>query len=279
MVRGWTWDETLFRGTARHYRRGRIPYPDGLHDVFRDATAIEPNARLVDLGCGPGTVALTFADLFAEVVGVDPDGEMLEEAARAATTRGIGNASWVHARAEELPAELGQFHYATFAQSFHWMDRERVASVVFAMLAPGGSLVHVDTAVDDPAAAAPESLPFPRPPVDAMKSLRERYLGAEQRAGQSVIRYGTPGNERGVLEPAGFEPPRRVRVVGRTALVRSVEDVIAEQFSMSMCAPHLFGDQLPDFERDLRNLLDATADEGRFSAWQGDVDLVFYGRP
>ena len=67
MVRGWTWDETLFRGTARYYRRGRIPYPERLHDAFRDGTAIGPGARLVDVGCGPGIVALTFADLFAEV--------------------------------------------------------------------------------------------------------------------------------------------------------------------------------------------------------------------
>ena len=178
-----------------------------------------------------------------------------------------------------MPPDLGEFHYATFAQSFHWMDRERVASIVFAMLAPGGSFVHVDTVVDDPAAAAPESLPFPVPPVDAIETLRERYLGAEQRAGQGVIRYGTPGNEWRVLEQAGFEPPRRVRVVGRTALVRSVDDVVAEQFSMSRSAPHLFGDQLPDFERDLRDLLDAAADDDRFSAWQGDVDLVFYRRP
>ncbi len=279
MVRGWTWDETLFRGTARYYRRGRIPYPERLHDAFRDGTAIGPGARLVDVGCGPGIVALTFADLFAEVVGVDPDREMLEEAARDASARGIDNASWVHARAEAMPPDLGEFHYATFAQSFHWMDRERVASIVFAMLVPDGSFVHVDTVVDDPAAAAPESLPFPVPPVDAIETLRVRYLGAEQRAGQGVIRYGTPGDEWRVLEQAGFDPPRRVRVVGRTPLVRSVDDVVAEQFSMSRSAPHLFGDQLPDFERDLRDLLDAAADDDRFSAWQGDVDLVFYRRP
>jgi ubiquinone/menaquinone biosynthesis C-methylase UbiE len=279
VVRGWAWDETLFRGTAPYYLRGRIPYPDRLHDAFRDATALDPGARLVDVGCGPGIVALTVADLFAEVVGVDPDGEMLEEAERSATARGIRNASWLRARAEDLPAGLGEFRYATFAQSFHWMDRERVASIMFAMLAPGGSLVHVDTVVDDPAAAAPTSLPHPRPPTDAIKALRERYLGAEQRAGKGVIRYGTPDNERRVLEQAGFESPRRVRVVGRTALVRSVDDVVAEQFSMSMCAPNLFGDQLPDFERDLRDVLAAAADDGRFSAWQGDVDLVFYRRP
>jgi hypothetical protein len=50
-------------------------------------------------------------------------------------------------------------------------------------------------------------------------------------------------------------------------------------FSNSSSAPHLFGDRLDDFERDLRALLEAAADDGRFAAWQGDVDLVVYRRP
>jgi hypothetical protein len=53
----------------------------------------------------------------------------------------------------------------------------------------------------------------------------------------------------------------------------------AEVFSNSSSAPHLFGDRLDDFERDLRALLEAAADDGRFAAWQGDVDLVVYRRP
>jgi SAM-dependent methyltransferase len=279
VVRGWRWDETLFRGTAPYYLQGRIPYPDGLHDAFAGAAFLGPGARLLDVGCGPGVVALTLADLFTEVVGVDPDGEMLTEAARYAASSGITNASWIQLQAEELPAELGRFQYATFAQSFHWMERELVASAVFEMLFPGGAFVHIDSAVDDPAASAPPSLPFPSPPADAMKQLRGKYLGAEQRAGQGYIRYGTPDNEWGVLQTAGFEPPRRVRVVGRKHLVRSVDDVIAEVFSTSSAAPHLFGDQVQDFERELRVLLEDCGDDGRFSAWQGDVDIVFYRRP
>ena len=193
---------------------------------------------------------------------------------------GVGNASWVHARAEDMPPDLGEFHYATFAQSFHWMDRERVASIVFALLVSGGSFVHVDTVVDDPAAAAPETLPFPVPPVDdideAARAVSRRR--ATRRPGCHPIRNagrrgGACWNRRASIHRAEYA------CIGRTALVRSVDDVVAEQFSMSSCAPHLFGDQLPDFERDLRDLLDAAADDDRFSAWQGDVDLVFYRRP
>ena len=58
---------------------------------------------------------------------------MLGKAAHLAAERGVGNARWVRARAEDLPAGLGCFRYATFAQSFQWMDRKRVADATFDM--------------------------------------------------------------------------------------------------------------------------------------------------
>ena len=57
--------------------------------------------------------------------------------------RGVENVDWVHLRAEELPGDLGTFRVVTFAQSFHWMQRERVAATVREMLEPGGAWVHV----------------------------------------------------------------------------------------------------------------------------------------
>ena len=116
---------------------------------------------MLDVGCGPGIVALTLADLFADVVGVDADAEMLAEAQRRADALGVTNAAWVQCHAEAMTDDLGRFECATFGQSFHWMDRERVARVVFGLLQPGGALVHVDTVVDDPAAAAPAVAAIP----------------------------------------------------------------------------------------------------------------------
>ena len=66
-----------------------MPYPDALHDVFAEAMQLPPGARLLDVGCGPGIVALTLADLFADVVGVDADAEMLAEAQRRADALGV----------------------------------------------------------------------------------------------------------------------------------------------------------------------------------------------
>lgn len=276
MGEDWEWDETLFLGSATHYRRGRLPYPSALADRFASAADLSGHPRLIDVGCGPGTVALTLAPLFAEVVGLDPDAGMLDEARRFARSSRIDNVRWVQRRAEELPAGLGSFRYATFAQSFHWMDRSLVASATFEMLEHGGAFVHVNTVVADPPPAPP--LPHPTPPRESVLQLIGSYLGSARRAGQGT-RQESPGNERAVLESAGFRPPRVVVVEGREILERSIDDVVAEVFSTSASAPHLYGDDVDRFEHDLRTLLAAASDGGWFSEWLGDIELDFYERP
>jgi SAM-dependent methyltransferase len=278
MPEGWEWDESLFAGSSAFYDRGRIPYPPGLHDAFADAANLHGSPRLIDVGCGPGTVALRLADLFAEVVGVDADPGMIEEATRMAAARQLTNARWFRLRAEELPAGLGTFRYATFAQSFHWMERERVAARIFDMLEPGGAFVHVGgQEIQTPPPEQP--LPHPLPPADGIRRLKESYLGTEQRAGQGVLRHGTPGDEWKVLQAAGFEPPVSIRVTGRQVLERTVDEVVAHVFSLSGSAPHLFGERLGDFERDLRLDLEAASDAGLFSERIPDLALVIYRRP
>jgi 2-polyprenyl-3-methyl-5-hydroxy-6-metoxy-1,4-benzoquinol methylase len=134
----WSWDESLFAGAAEYYEQGRLPYAPGLADAIARGLALDGRGRLLDVGCGPGIVALLLAPLFEAVAGLDPDAQMLERASLAAGRLGIGNASWVCQRAEALPAGLGSFRVVTFAASFHWMDRPRVASAVATMLDPGG---------------------------------------------------------------------------------------------------------------------------------------------
>ncbi|MFF3145823.1 SAM-dependent methyltransferase, partial [Streptomyces sp. NPDC057927] len=61
VVAGWEWDDTLFSGTAPYYRRGRLPYAPGLADVLAEVLRLDGRGRLIDVGCGPGTLALSLA--------------------------------------------------------------------------------------------------------------------------------------------------------------------------------------------------------------------------
>ena len=255
MPEGWTWDPTLFGGSAAFYAQGRLPYPSGLADTLRDALALDGTGRLLDVGCGPGTVALRLAHLFEEVVGLDADADMVAEAQRQAPP----HATFVTAMAEDLDRlGLGTFRVITMAQSFHWMDRERVAGALRNVLAPGGAVVHVDGRTN----VVPTEL----------RAVIERRLGPVPRAGQGHLRHGTPSGEPEVLRAAGFGDPAVVVVPGGEVVVRSADDVIAGVWATSGSAPHLFGDDLPAVEAELR----AALGDGPFTEQLGDTRLVVY---
>ncbi len=274
---GWEWDASLFSGAAPYYRRGRLPYAPGLVELLGEVLGLDGRGRLIDVGCGPGTLALDLAPLFAEVVGVDPDAGMLAEGAREADRRGgAGKTRWVRLRAEELPAGLGAFDVALFAQSFHWMDRPLVARTVREMLLPGGALVHVSDLKGE--ARRLDGRPYPTAPLAAIDELVKHYLGPVRRAGRGVLPNGTPGGEAAVLTGAGFAGPHRHVVPGGLVLERTEDDVVAGVFSLSYSAPHLFGARRDAFEADLRRVLRDASPSGRFSERQPGTAMFVWPR-
>jgi SAM-dependent methyltransferase len=268
----WTWDETVFEGTAAYYRQGRKPYAPALADALAAHLSLDGQGRLLDVGCGPGNVALLFAHLFDGVVGLDPDPGMVAEATRAAVELGVDNTTWVQMRAEELPASLGTFRVISFGQSFHWMDRPQVATAVREMLDPHGAVVQVDLWHTSPPDEHPRIGPHPAVPEGAIDELRLRWLGPHRRAGQG-FRDTSPSGEDEVFQSAGFAPELIVLVPDDRLMTRSTDDVVAWVLSTSSTAPHLFGEQLEDFVRDLRSLLLEASPDGLFTIAMSDNRL------
>lgn len=268
----WEWDETLFAGTAAYYDKGRLPNAPGLAEAFEKALGLDGRGRLLDIGCGPGTVTLPLGGLFEEVVGLDADAGMIAEAQRLASERGVTNARWVHSRAEDLPLALGTFRLVTFAASFHWLDRPLVAGIVREMLDPDGVIVHVDNRHQDRLGPGDD---LPAPPVGEIDKLRRRYLGQDRRAGQS-IRSSSPSDEAAVFRTAGFTGPEVVVVPDGRTITRSVDDLVAHSFSNSSTAPHLFGERLAEFEADLRRVLAEASPEGTFAIRLPDNELKIW---
>ena len=277
---GWQWDESLYLGSAPYYVRGRPPYAPELAETLRKILSLDGQGRLLDVGCGPGIVTLPLAHCFTEAVGLDPDPGMLAQGARRAADAGIENITWVRTRAEDLPAGLGTFRVATFAQSFHWMDRERVAALVLEMLEPGGALVHISDVKGGGAwDRRDDTLPLSLPPYEAIRELIQRYLGPVQRAGQGHLRYGSPDGEAIILRNAGFQGPEYVKMRAGSVQVRTVDDVLAWVYSLSGSAPHLFAERLPAFEEDLRLLLREASPSGLFAEQPPDTEAFVWRTP
>jgi SAM-dependent methyltransferase len=278
MVVGWQWDRYLFAGAAEYYLRGRLPYAPGFADTLSVALDLDGRGRLLDVGCGPGNVTLALAPLFTEAIGLDPDVDMLTEAERQAADRGVTKVRWVCALAEDLPAGLGEFRVVMFASSFHWVDRDQVAAAVLRMLEPGGAFVHMSDLKDVPAVPAPP--PLPAPPYARIGELVRQYLGPVRRAGRGTIVTGTtPDREDLVLARAGFENYERHVVPAGQVIDRSPDDIAAWTFSRSDSAPHLFGDRLGDFERDLRALLREAAPDDRFAEHLPPTEIKTWRNP
>ncbi|WCN81337.1 class I SAM-dependent methyltransferase [Micromonospora sp. LH3U1] len=271
----WQWDETLYAGSASHYSIGRLPYPPSLAEAIGTALDLDGTGRLLDVGCGPGSVTLLLAPLFEAAVGVDADQDMLVEARRRADEVGATNVAWRHLRAEALPADLGTFRVVTFAQSFHWMDRPLVVGRVRDMLTPDGAWVHVGANTHQ-GVTGDDPLPYPRPPWRQIDELVASYLGPVRRAGQGLLPTGTPSGEGEIMRAAGFTDPTRITVEQGMVVERGVDEVASAVFSLSSSAPHLFADRLPAFEADLRRLLSDAARDGRFAERRRGIDVVIW---
>jgi hypothetical protein len=158
----------------------------------------------------------------------------------------------------------------TFAQSFHWMDRRRVATAVRNLLIPGGAVVHAHATTHEGIDTDAE-LPHPAPPREDIARLVQHYLGAERRAGQGVLAAGTAEGEDAIYRTAGFFGPQRWRYPAESSIAPPMRS--RRRSTRCPARPHLFGDGLEKFDGELRQLLAGTSPSGRFSEQMRSIAL------
>ena len=120
-----------------------------------DQAAFEPGQRVLDLGCGTGTLAILAqrAVPAAEVVGLDGDPAILEQARAKAERDGL-EVHFHHGYSTELPYESASFDRILSTLFFHHLttdEKRTTLAEIVRVLRPGGELHIADfTKPSDP---------------------------------------------------------------------------------------------------------------------------------
>jgi len=125
---------------SRDYAEQRPGFPDSFYERLERFRPLV-GARVLDLGTGPGVMALPLAERGANVTGTDISENQILAARERASAAGLADrCRFVVARAEDVPLPSGSFDLVTSGQSWHWFDHQQAIAECTRLLAPGGLL-------------------------------------------------------------------------------------------------------------------------------------------
>ena len=124
---------SVFDQAASHYDAARPSYPAALFDELESRTGSLAGRLVLDWGAGTGIASRQLAERGAAVVSLDIGEQMLRRALARAP-----QSACVLADGNRMPVRSGSVDLTTFAQSWHWFDRELAAAEAARVLRPGG---------------------------------------------------------------------------------------------------------------------------------------------
>ena len=251
-----------FDSTVPYYARYREPYPasffvevarrEGLLDSGDHST----QARLIDIGCGPGSLAIGFAPYVRRCVGVDIETEMLA-AARVEAARAGVHVDLIQARIEDLPRDIGCFQAVTVGRALHWFDRDEALAVLERILEPAGWIAICGTRTQSAAAQGW---------VGKFHDIRRAWSSDPDES-----RYHINLDEW--FRGSRFHKYEQVEVTESHRV--TISDLIGRALSLSTTSPEVLAGRRPEFETALREALEPLSDGGVFDEQVTAIATVF----
>ena len=152
---------------------------------------VRPGDRVMDAGCGAGTLSFEAARIAARVDGIDGSERMIELARAGAAERGVANVSFDVALFESLSERAGQYDLALCSSVLEYLPdlAEEIARLA-ALVGPGGRLIL--------------SLPNGRSRYRRFEAIAWRLTGRPRY--YRHVRHVPPSTEvRAILKQLGFE--------------------------------------------------------------------------
>jgi SAM-dependent methyltransferase len=141
-----------FDRVAERYVAARPVYPDALYDDLVELAELEPGARLLEVGCGPGIATRPLLRRGYRITCVELGERLASEARRNLA----GLPVEIHVGSfESWPGEPGGFDLVYAATAWHWVEPETRYRLAHAQLRPGGRLAFWAASHAFPADADP----------------------------------------------------------------------------------------------------------------------------
>jgi SAM-dependent methyltransferase len=117
---------TNFGAAAEDFARFRAGFPDSLFDRLAALGIGASGETIVDVGTGTGTLARGFALRGCKVIGIDPDGRLLDQARRL-DVAASATVEYKIGSAEAIPLPDGVADVVSAGQCWHWFDGPKAA--------------------------------------------------------------------------------------------------------------------------------------------------------
>jgi SAM-dependent methyltransferase len=240
-----------FVGTAEYYLRYRLPYPNALfEDLLARLGAVEAG-RMLDLGCGPGRIALDLAARFSEVWAIDFEPEMIEVGRAEAARRGVSNVRWIVGASETADMPAGGFDLVTAGEAFHRFHQRLIVPRILGWLRPGGALAIIggEGAINGDA-------DWQRTAQAVVHRFTDRPSPSGPTPTDGIVK------DEALLRAAGFSHVASYDFT--LAHEWTAEAVIGHLYSTSYCSKAALGDRVSAFEAALTAALLAVDPAGRY---------------
>ncbi|HTT96843.1 MAG TPA: class I SAM-dependent methyltransferase [Rhizomicrobium sp.] len=247
-----TYDPNRFKTNVPYYTRYRLGYPQRLVEWVVAHTGTKPGDAVMDLGCGPGLLAIPFAREGLNVVGVDPEPAMLAAAQESAREAGV-TVAFRQGSSYELPTDIGPFKLVTMGRAFHWMDGPATLKALDARVVRGGAVVlmhdlHTKTAENRWRAVLHDV---------GNEFGRDTEHHIEARNSPDFVAHES------ALMNSPFGHLERISVFVTRAM--SADDIVGLAFSLSTSSPQKLGARKGEFETRLRSRLAELSADGQFT--------------